>query len=139
MKRTSGIKSVSEVFVYELPATSALQSPHMSSRGRIHILNCGTMRPYLPPFPTGVTCLLVESSDGLVLVDTGFGTRDYREPGLGMRALLAAMRSPRDVSETAVHQVQGLGFSPESVHHIFMTHLHLDHAGGLPDFPWAQV
>ncbi len=111
----------------------------MSGPWRIHILNCGTMRPYLPPFPTGVTCLLVESSDGLLLIDTGFGTRDYLQPGLGMRALLALMRSPRDVSETALYQLQRLGFTPESVHHIFMTHLHLDHAGGLSDFPWAHV
>ncbi|MGE5072586.1 MAG: MBL fold metallo-hydrolase, partial [Anaerolineae bacterium] len=111
----------------------------MSSLARIHILNCGTMRPLLPPFPTGVTCLLVESSDGLVLVDTGFGTRDYLQPEPGMRAFLALMRSPRDVSETALHQVQRLGFAPESVHHIFMTHLHVDHAGGLPDFPWAEI
>jgi glyoxylase-like metal-dependent hydrolase (beta-lactamase superfamily II) len=32
-----------------------------------------------------------------------------------------------------------LGFAPCDVTHIVMTHLHLDHAGGLPDFPAAQV
>jgi glyoxylase-like metal-dependent hydrolase (beta-lactamase superfamily II) len=49
------------------------------------------------------------------------------------------MRAPRDVQETAFHQVQRLGFKPENVRHIVQTHLHLDHAGGLPDFSQAQV
>jgi len=47
--------------------------------------------------------------------------------------------SSRDVAETAAHQVVGLGYRIEDVGHIVQTHLHLDHAGGLPDFPHAKV
>jgi glyoxylase-like metal-dependent hydrolase (beta-lactamase superfamily II) len=32
-----------------------------------------------------------------------------------------------------------LGYAPEDVRHIVLTHLHFDHAGGLPDFHHAQV
>lgn len=32
-----------------------------------------------------------------------------------------------------------LGYKVEDVKHIVLTHLHLDHAGGLPDFPGAAV
>jgi len=32
-----------------------------------------------------------------------------------------------------------LGYKPEDVKHIIQTHLHIDHAGGLPDFPHAQI
>ena len=39
----------------------------------IRILNCGTIRPYFPHVESGVSCLLVETNDGPVLVDTGFG------------------------------------------------------------------
>src|SRR6266508_105006 len=105
----------------------------------IHFLNCGTMRPYFPPVENGVTCLLVETNQGPVFVDTGFGIRDYLSSTRFMNFFLNMMRSPRDVNETAFHQIQRLGFIPEDVKHIIQTHLHLDHAGGLPDFPHAQV
>jgi len=105
----------------------------------IRFLNCGSMRPYFPRVRNGVTCLLVDTNQGPVLVDTGFGVGDYLHPGRLMRFFTAAMRSPRDVNETALHQVERLGYPPARVRHIVMTHLHIDHAGGLPDFPLAQV
>jgi glyoxylase-like metal-dependent hydrolase (beta-lactamase superfamily II) len=49
------------------------------------------------------------------------------------------MGVPRRVEETAAHQVLKLGFDVGDVRHIVLTHLHLDHAGGLPDFPGAEV
>lgn len=105
----------------------------------IHFLNGGTMRPYFPPVKNGVTCLLVETNQGPVLVDSGFGTRDYLAPNRSMKFFLSMMRSRRDVNETALYQVQRLGYKPEDVNYILQTHLHLDHAGGLADFPHAQV
>ncbi len=106
---------------------------------KIHFLNCGTMRPYFPSVKNGVTCLLVETNQGPLLVDTGFGLRDYSAPTRSMNFFLTMMRSPRDVNETAFHQVQRFGFKPEEVKHIIQTHLHLDHAGGLPNFPHAKI
>ena len=57
----------------------------------MHHLNCGTMCPWgrrllngdggwLEPGRLVCHVLLIESSDGLVLVDTGFGTEDVRNP-----------------------------------------------------------
>jgi glyoxylase-like metal-dependent hydrolase (beta-lactamase superfamily II) len=101
------------------------------------------MRPYfLHDFlrvENGITCLLIDTNQGAVLVDTGFGLGDYLRPGPLMRLFTAAMRSPRDLNQTAVNQVQRLGYHPTDVRHILMTHLHIDHAGGLPDFPHAKV
>ena len=56
-----------------------------------------------------------------------------------MRAFLAINRVPRDAEETAFRQVSLLGYSPQDVRYIVLTHLHLDHSGGLSDFPWADV
>ena len=105
----------------------------------IHHLNCGTLRPYYPKLQSIVYCLLVESSKGLILVDTGFGTRDYSQPSMMMNVFLTLLGVPRDNDETAVEQVKSLGYAPEDIRHIVLTHLHLDHAGGLPDFPDAKV
>jgi glyoxylase-like metal-dependent hydrolase (beta-lactamase superfamily II) len=41
--------------------------------------------------------------------------------------------------ETAIRQVARLGYASDDVRHIIVTHLDVDHCGGLPDFPDAQV
>jgi glyoxylase-like metal-dependent hydrolase (beta-lactamase superfamily II) len=118
---------------------------------RVHHLNCGTM---CPPFERLVNgsgslfgrgrmvchCLLLETRDGLVLVDTGLGTRDVEDPKGRLGGLFLGLTRPRlSRSETALAQVEALGFRASDVRHILPTHLDLDHAGGLPDFPDATV
>jgi glyoxylase-like metal-dependent hydrolase (beta-lactamase superfamily II) len=85
-------------------------------------------------------CLLVESGDGLVLVDTGLGTADVSDPRRRLGAGFAAMMgAPFSRDETALAQVERLGFRRDDVRHVLPTHLDLDHAGGLSDFPGATV
>lgn len=83
--------------------------------------------------------LLVEGSDGLTLVDTGFGTADVNSPPRSSRPFNAMMRPRLELGETAIAQVRSLGFDPSDVRNIVLTHLDIDHAGGLPDFPAAKV
>ncbi len=83
-------------------------------------------------------CLLIEGPSGLILVDTGIGQHDIDRPArLGPSLALLAPRL--DPAETALSQVRALGFAPEDVRDIVLTHLDLDHAGALADFPWATV
>ena len=84
-------------------------------------------------------CLLIEGAEGLVLVDTGFGLDDTRRPRQLGVPFTAAIRPRLDAAETAIAQIRELGFEPNDVRHIITTHLDLDHAGGLPDFPDAEV
>jgi glyoxylase-like metal-dependent hydrolase (beta-lactamase superfamily II) len=84
-------------------------------------------------------CLLVERAEGLLLVDSGFGRDDLTNPGRLGRPFVAAMRPELDLTATAAAQVAGLGHRAEDVTDIVLTHLDLDHAGGIPDFPHARV
>jgi len=49
------------------------------------------------------------------------------------------MRPALDRAETAVAQLRRLGHDPAAVTDVVLTHLDLDHAGGLGDFPGARV
>ncbi|MGI5500799.1 MBL fold metallo-hydrolase [Lentzea sp. CA-135723] len=113
---------------------------------RLHHLNCGSMRPIaptrhgLPTAPVVNHCLLAETDDGLVLVETGLGLDDVRDPSGSLDDGWVAMVEPAlAAEETAVRQVEGLGFAPADVRHVIVTHLDVDHCGGLPDFPEAAV
>jgi glyoxylase-like metal-dependent hydrolase (beta-lactamase superfamily II) len=83
--------------------------------------------------------LLIEAADGLVLVDTGFGTTDVDDPRQLALPFRGLTRPPLRRDETAHSQIASLGLDPGDVRHIVVTHLDLDHSGGLPDFPQAEV
>lgn len=118
---------------------------------KIHHLNCGTFCPLGGRLIDGRSslfsrahlvchCLLVEASDGLVLVDTGLGVDDVTHMGGRFPWWWPWMTGAvRRVDETALHQLRALGVESRDVRHIVLTHLDLDHAGGLPDFPDALV
>jgi glyoxylase-like metal-dependent hydrolase (beta-lactamase superfamily II) len=97
------------------------------------------MSPWFPRWKIGGTCLLVDTDRGPVLVDTGLGLHDYLSPSLKVRLFRLDFGSHQNPYTTAIRQLDRLAISPEDVKHIVMTHLHFDHAGGLPDFPHAQI
>jgi glyoxylase-like metal-dependent hydrolase (beta-lactamase superfamily II) len=120
---------------------------------RIHHINCGTMCPIggsLFFYPRDADpahrrlvcqCLLIETeSEGLVLVDTGFGVRDVRHPESRIDRMFRTLDGIcLNEAETALRQIERLGFRHTDVRHIVLTHLDFDHAGGIDDFPDAKV
>ena len=82
--------------------------------------------------------LLVESRDGLVLVEAGYGDK-WSDRERAMYEL-----EPR----TAVDALAELSVDPRDIAHVVLTHLHFDHAAGLtragaagpePVFPGARI
>jgi glyoxylase-like metal-dependent hydrolase (beta-lactamase superfamily II) len=105
---------------------------------KVHHVNCGTMRP-LASAEMVCHVLLVETVNGLVLIDTGFGSHDCDDPARRLGSIRRIIRPVFDRDETAARQVERLGFRRDDVRHIVVTHLDSDHIGGLSDFPDAQV
>ncbi|KKI20205.1 MBL fold metallo-hydrolase [Sphingomonas sp. Ag1] len=122
---------------------------------RIHHLNCGTDCPVGGALYDGRSlgvhgtlvchCLLIETdAHGLVLVDTGYGLNDVHHPHEHGRIRIprpwrAMLNIKLREEDTAIRQVEAMGFRPTDVRHIIVTHLDFDHAGGLDDFPAATV
>lgn len=122
---------------------------------RVHHLNCGTDCPFGGALFDGRSkglrghlvchCLLIETdAHGLVLVDTGYGLRDVAQPHRGAhpritRTMRALLNIQLREEETAVRQIEALGYRAQDVRHIVLTHLDFDHAGGLEDFPGATI
>lgn len=106
----------------------------------IHFLNCFTCNARVPSeLRSGTLCLLMETGQGLVLVDTGLGQDDYVHRSSILRLFQVLTIVPLNPEEAAVRQVARLGYRAADVRHIVLTHMHFDHCGGLPDFPHAKV
>jgi glyoxylase-like metal-dependent hydrolase (beta-lactamase superfamily II) len=117
---------------------------------KMHHLNCGTCCPVggrlFDGYSHGISahlvchCLLLETNDGLVLIDTGYGTQDVTRPRERLSDFFLALNRPQlRAEETAAAQIRRLGFAPADVRHIVVTHLDFDHAGGIEDFPNARI
>ena len=111
----------------------------------VHHINCGCMCPWIAKIVPGSIpktfcchCLLIEDNDKLILVDTGISTHDCDQPKrLGLTHKLFNFQLNKH--ETALHQIRELGYNPDEVTDIILTHLDSDHASGLCDFTKATV
>lgn len=87
-----------------------------------------------------IHCVVFHVGDRIILLDSGFGTREMDDPNglIGADALfkLGVIIDPR---LTALGRLLERGIEPEQVTDIILTHLDNDHAGGLHDFPNAVV
>jgi glyoxylase-like metal-dependent hydrolase (beta-lactamase superfamily II) len=104
---------------------------------KVHHLNCGSM--HTPAAALVCHVLLLETDAGLVLVDSGFGLDDIASPAERLGSTRHLLKPTLDADETAVRQVERLGFHRNDVRHIIVTHFDLDHIGGISDFPDAQI
>ena len=96
-------------------------------------------RNWTEPLP--IFAWLIEHPEGLIVIDTGETAR-VSDPGyfpswhpyfrLGVREWV-------EPSQEIGPRLEELGFSPNDVRWVVMTHLHTDHAGGLAHFPNSEI
>jgi N-acyl homoserine lactone hydrolase len=91
--------------------------------------------------PIPLPSFLVEHpSAGPILIDTGLDPEvaDGRKDNFGRVAAATTARSFRlERSQAATEQLRARGVEPADVGHVLMTHMHLDHASGMKQFPDA--
>lgn len=106
---------------------------------RLFHINCGTLK--VPSFPTVVChCIALQEQDRVVLIDSGIGMHDVRDPvGIYGQALIDAAGFQFNEHDTAVRRLDARGIAPSQVTDIVLTHGDPDHAGGLADFPHANI
>jgi N-acyl homoserine lactone hydrolase len=105
----------------------------------LRALGVGVSQDDWPELP--VQAFLVEHPGaGLVLVDTGFHAAVAVDPRQGMGRLggLLFKDLRMDSAQAVPGQLRELGFAPEDVETVVMTHLHSDHASGIAQFPGAR-
>ncbi len=95
--------------------------------------------PWLP-----ILCWLIDHPEGPILVDTGEHAR-ISEPEFTkqdpvnswiIRKLLKFDVSLDSNLEMALHRI---GFKPDQIKHVILTHVHSDHTGGLSSVPKATI
>jgi glyoxylase-like metal-dependent hydrolase (beta-lactamase superfamily II) len=113
-------------------------------------LNCATFSPLFEISMNGsgrffrngcfvTNCLLIETTEaGLILIDTGFSRDDIGEIKRIPFGLRVFFRPKMCIEETAYFQIKKYGYNVRDVRNVIFTHLDVDHANGIADFPWAK-
>jgi N-acyl homoserine lactone hydrolase len=84
--------------------------------------------------------VLEHPTEGLVLIDAGYGRRTAADPsdypGPRQTKLLGLVMEP---GAAAADRLPEAGLAADQVAHVIVTHMHSDHIGGLEDFPGAAL
>jgi glyoxylase-like metal-dependent hydrolase (beta-lactamase superfamily II) len=102
-------------------------------------INCGEMFPHLFRVQAGIFVTIFETNSGWAMIDSGYGLKDFDHPNLIFQMFTSFTRTPHQPTVCAIHQIKNFGLQPQQIKHIILTHMHIDHAGGITDFPWATV
>jgi N-acyl homoserine lactone hydrolase len=115
------------------------QRQRVGDDGPLRQLKMLTDRKWTEPLP--IFAWLIEHPEGLIVVDTGETARAAQPgyyPAWHPYFRFAMRLDVRDDDEIGP-QLRALGFSPDDVRCVVLTHLHTDHAGGLEHFPHSEI
>ena len=103
-------------------------------RRQLAIFTDSTWTEWLPTYAWAI-----EHREGVIVVDTGQGTH-LLETGKSYHPWVrweVAFRIDRE--EEIGPQLRALGIGPRDVKRVVLTHLHMDHEGGLAHFPNSEI
>ena len=102
------------------------------------LLNIVFDKNWTEPLP--IFAFVIEHPEGLIVVDTGETSR-VAEPGYFPRwhpYYRYGLQEWVQPEEEIGPQMRAIGFDPNDVRWVLLTHFHTDHAGGLAHFPNAE-
>lgn len=89
-------------------------------------------------FDVPVPFFLIEHPEGYVLYDTGNAYEVIHNKNEHWGDVVAAYDPVMTEDEWVVNAIQKVGVKPEDIKYVVLSHLHLDHAGGVGHFPNAK-
>lgn len=115
--------------------TAQLTARHGGARAKLDIFTDPNWSGWLPTFAWAI-----EHDEGVIVVDTGQATHLLREAGRSLHPFLRWEALFRIEPEEEVGpQLRALGIGPRDVTQVVLTHMHVDHDGGLAHFPNSQI
>jgi glyoxylase-like metal-dependent hydrolase (beta-lactamase superfamily II) len=140
---------VISIFVLVLSACASDKSapvPAPTSALRLYVFNCGKIEVLdISVFQPGIdkgkhktltdSCYLVVHPKGTMMWDTGLPDALAQKPEGITFMNTFVMRMP----QTLVSQLKEIGYAPESINMLGISHMHGDHVGNVGLFPKAQL
>lgn len=81
----------------------------------------------------------VETDDGWVIFDTGCDPKVMTDAEAVWGNLAKAFKIDMRAEDTQLARLESIGLTPERIGHVVVSHLHMDHAGGLQFFPQSRI
>jgi N-acyl homoserine lactone hydrolase len=119
-----------------------IRPQHRQSTGSPLLWWLLTSRRWSDPLPIYV--YVIEHEQGLVLFDTGLDRASLTDPGyygtgLVRRIYTRMARFAIGPEQTLTEQLRRIGYEPQQVRTVVLSHLHQDHIGGLAAVSGAEI
>lgn len=105
----------------------------LKSEKHLFTLNIGVGEPFEVPVPF----FLIQHNDKNILFDTGNALAVSKNPEKHWGQIIKTYYPVMDEKQYVVNQLEDMGIGPENIDYVVLSHLHLDHAGGVGAFPNA--
>lgn len=114
---------------------------------KLYFFECGTLKSEKhlftlnkdvgKPFEVPVPFFLIQHNGKNILFDTGNALEVSKNPERHWGDIINTYYPVMTEEQYVVNQLKNLGIVPEDIDYVILSHLHLDHAGGVGAFPNA--
>jgi len=111
---------------------------------KLYFFECGTLKSQKhfftlnkgigEPFEVPVPFFLIQHNGKNILFDTGNALEAAKNPEKHWGEIIAAYYPVMSEEQYVVNQLKSMSIEPEDINYVILSHLHLDHAGGVGDF-----